>query len=163
MIVYKFKCLLSRLSCTNDQKRTYFFIDIHSPGPTIARLVTRSHKWCEFSDRDLRLFSRGYYRCRECIPIPNGVWEETAVSLITPGHRRTRQDTFIYCLFTFIEQQICLTIPKKYKMNKIWKFHSSNINNSYTIHWIFLCSPTCNWHPRTHIYYCSKVFILIES
>ena len=27
----------------------------------------------------LRTFSRGYYRCRECIPIPNGVWEETVL------------------------------------------------------------------------------------
>ena len=43
---------------------------------------------------------------------------------------RHPQDTFIYCLFPFIEQQICLTMPwtqyirsetmlKKYKINKI--------------------------------------------
>ena len=52
-------------------------IDIHLLRPTIKRLVSRFHKWCESSDRLLRTFSRGYYWCRECIPIPNGVWEET--------------------------------------------------------------------------------------
>ena len=52
------------------------------------------------------------------------------------GQRRTpgdTQDIFIYWLFPFIEQQICLTMLKQYKINKIWKFHSSNINYSYTL------------------------------
>ena len=54
-------------------------VDIHSPGQRVRRLVSRFHKWCESSDRVHRTFSRGYYRCRECIPNPNGVWEETVL------------------------------------------------------------------------------------
>ena len=38
-----------------------------------------SFKWYESSDRVFRTFSRGYYRCRECISIPKGVWEETVL------------------------------------------------------------------------------------
>ena len=53
--------------------------DIHSPGPAMWRLVPRSHRWCESSDRVLRTFSRGYYRCRECITILNIVWKETVL------------------------------------------------------------------------------------
>ena len=30
-----------------------------------------------YINRHPTIFSKGYYRCRECIPIPNGVWEET--------------------------------------------------------------------------------------
>ena len=40
---------------------------------------SRSHKWCDSSDRVHKTFSKGCYRCRECIPIANGVLEETVL------------------------------------------------------------------------------------
>ena len=64
----------------SESKSEYFSgdtsIDIHL---RLERLVSRSHKRCESSDRVLRTFSRGDYSCRECIPVPNGVWKETVL------------------------------------------------------------------------------------
>ena len=45
-------------------------IDIHSPGPTTLDLT---------SNVVLGTFSRGDHRCRECITVANGVWEETVL------------------------------------------------------------------------------------
>ena len=69
---YPFICSIQNENFTGDTS-----IDIHPPGSTFAK--TRSHKWCESSDRVLRTFSRGYYRCRVCIAVLNGVWEETVL------------------------------------------------------------------------------------
>ena len=54
-------------------------------GQRLQRLVSRFHKWCESSDRVLRTFSRGDYSCRECIPIPSGVWKETVLINVSSG------------------------------------------------------------------------------
>ena len=66
-----------------NQNQTILLVTHHQTfihlGQRLRRLVSRPHKWCDSSERVLRTFSKGYYRCREYIPIPNGIWEETVL------------------------------------------------------------------------------------
>ena len=48
-------------------------------------LFSRFHQWCESRDAILRTFSRGYSRCRECIPISNSFRKETMPISISPS------------------------------------------------------------------------------
>ena len=92
-----------------------------------------------------------------CLKILKHIIRFCMVSLITPGHRRIPEDTqrhlYLLIKFPFIEQQKCLTILKKYKKNKIWKFHSANnsYTNHYTLYLLSISSPSSNRYPRTHL------------
>ena len=54
-------------------------------GQRMRGLFSRSHQWCESRDAILRGFSRGYSRCRECIPISNSFRKETMPISISPS------------------------------------------------------------------------------
>ena len=54
-------------------------------GQRMRGLVLRSYQWCESRDAILRTFSRGYSRCRECIPISNSFRKETMPISISPS------------------------------------------------------------------------------
>ena len=54
-------------------------------GQRMRGLFSRSHQWCESRDAILRRFSRGYSRCRECIPISNSFRKETMPISISPS------------------------------------------------------------------------------
>lgn len=67
----------------------------------IITSVPKSHQWCESRNAVLRTISRGYNRCRECIPVSTSFRKETVLMMSISPYIWSWKDCdcwFLVCL-----------------------------------------------------------------